>query len=367
MSDPVRDDPYDDYDFPEEERSYSAHIAPRRFYIFLETFLVMLISFLLWIGITNLVNLLPETGNPYQELFKFALSVIYLIIAVVLALTFVQFVFHKSSLPMKESAPPIKETFSLFTFKKFGKQLFYALLLLFLVYIPLDFLTYAIPGSLEFSQQSFGGTGVNIYLTFTNFGSFILYGTLLHLMVGFREELLFRGYVTMRSEKYVNPGSAVVMSSIFFGFSHFGYLIIGLFRGTVNLAQDFLPALLWTIGAFFVGSVSAVFILKKRMIWPIILAHALNNVISSSVLWLNGVHNVSFLDLSKWLYLPLIGVSIIVGIIFFREVKSGVKEYFGIFKSYKESIPEKKPRGKAVTADIIFGLIFWVIGFFVPA
>ena len=367
MSDPVRDDPYYDYDFPEEERSYSTHIAPRRFYIFLETFLVMLVSFLIWIGVSYLVDLIPETGNPYQNLFNYSLSVIYLIIAVILSLTFVQLVFHKSSLPMIKSAPPLKETVTLFTFKKFGKQLFYTLLLLFLVYIPLDFITYAIPGGLEFTQKSLGGSEVNVFLSFTNFGQFILYGTLLYLMVGFREELLYRGYMTIRSEKYVNPGSAVVMSSIFFGFSHLGYLIIGLYQGTVNLAQDLHPALIWTVGAFFVGSVSAVFILKKRMIWPIILAHTLNNVISSSVLWLNGVNNVNFWDIAKFLYLPLLGVSVLIVIIFFREVKSGVKAYFGIFKSYKEVIPERNPRGKAVIADIIFGLIFWAIGMAVPA
>ncbi len=366
MSDPIHDDPYDEYNFPEEERSYSRHIAPRRFYIFLETFLVMLISFLLWIGATYIIGLLPETSNPFRELFTYGFSVVYLIIAVILALTFVQSVFHKSSLPMVKSDPPLKETISLFTFKKFGMQLFYALLLLFLVYIPLDFITYTIPGSLEFSQKSLGNQGVNVYLSFTNFGPFVLYGILLHLMVGIREELFFRGYMTIRSEKYVNGGSAVVISSIFFGFSHLGYLVYGLMDGTVILAQDLLPAMLWTLGAFFVGSVSAVFIIKKRIIWPIILAHALNNVISSSVLWLNGVNNINFWDLAKWLYLPLLGVSLILATIFFREVKNGIKSYFGAFKSYKEAIPDSKPRGKAVLADIIFGLVFWALGLFVP-
>lgn len=356
--DPSSDDPYDDYNFPEEERSYSTHIAPRRFYVFLEVFMAMLFNFLIYyVGYGKLEDFIPE--SDYKELISMAASLVSMVISVSIALGFIQVVFYRNKMPLKEADPPYKETTSLFTFKNFEMQLFYTIMILFLVYVPLDFITYAIPGTLEFSSSSFSETA---YLNFTNFGLFILSAVFFHFMVGFREEFFFRGFHTIRSEKYLITGSSVVITSMYFGLSHFGYLINRLYEGTFKLSQDLHSTVIWTFGAFLVGSVSAVFILKKRMIWPIILAHFLNNVISITVLWLYSTQNVLFWDIVKLLYLPLLGVSLILGIIFFRETKTGVKTYFEAFKSYKTEIPDKKIRGKIIAADIIFGLVFWAVG-----
>jgi membrane protease YdiL (CAAX protease family) len=307
------------------------------------------------LGFSYITPLIPASN--YRGLLIYGGQLICLILSTVLALLFVTAVFYKNKIPMKEAAPPLKETTSLFSFNKFGNQIIFSLLLLFLVYIPLDFVTYAFPGGLDFSQRSLADSDINAYLSFTQFGPFILYGLVLHFMVGIREELFFRGFFTMRAEKYVIIGSTVVITSMYFGLSHLGYLFF-----SANPFQDLLPAILWTLGAFYVGSVSAVFILKRRLIWPVILAHFLNNVISSTVLWLNSVQNVTFFDLTKWLYIPLLTISIILAVIFFQEVKSGVKSYFGVFKSYKTEIPEKRTRSKIILADIVFGLLFWAVG-----
>ena len=125
-----------------------------------------------------------------------------------------------------------------------------------------------------------------------------------------------------------------------------------------------LPAFIWSLGGFLVGSVSTVFILKTRMIWPIIFAHTLNNVISSSVLWLTNVYSADFWEIAKILYLPLLGISVLLAAIFFRKVKNGVKSYFGAFKAYKTEIPDRTIRGKIITADIFFSLLFWAVGYF---
>ncbi len=360
MSDSLRDDPYYDDPFPDEERSYSSHIATRRFYVFLEVFLAMLVSLLISFGLTPLINLVPPSN--FRGLLVFGANLFSIIVSVVISLLFIQVVFYKNKMPLKEAEPPLKETTSLFTFKKFGMQLLSALLILFLVYIPLDFLTYSIPGLLDYSRRSLVETdptegGINAYLSFSQFGPFILYGVLLHFMVGFREELFFRGFHSLRSEKYLNFSSSVVITSMYFGLAHLGYI----FRSS-NIIQDLLPAFIWTLGGFFVGSVSAVFILRTKLIWPIIIAHFLNNVISSTVIWLNSVQNVNFWDLTKMLYLPLLAISVILAVLFFREVKTGVKSYFEAFKSYKTEIPDKNIRGKIIAADIIFGLVFCAVG-----
>jgi membrane protease YdiL (CAAX protease family) len=355
MSDPIHNDSYDDYDFPEEERSYSKHIAPRRFYVFLEVFMAMLINFLIYqVGYNYLDEYIPESN--YKELISYAANLISTAISILIALGFIKVVFYRNKMPLKEAAPPYKETSSLFTFKNFGMQIFYSMLILFFVYIPLDFISYSIPGSLEFTRKSFSET---TYINFTNFGFFILFALLMHLMVGIREEFFFRGFTTIRSEKYLITGSSVVISSMYFALSHFTYIFY-----STDVLHDLIPSLIWTLGAFYVGSVSAVFILKKRRIWPIILAHFLNNVISITVLWLNTTHGIYFWDIAKWLYSPLLGVSLILFILFFREVKTGIKSYFSVFHSYRDNIPDKNTRAKIIAADIIFGLLFWAAGMF---
>ncbi len=358
MSDPIRDDPYYEELYNIEKKSFSTHIAPRRFYVFLEVFMAMLFNFLIYqVGFAYLEDFIPDSN--YKGLIVFLANLISLGISVVIALGFIQLVFYKNKMPLKEAEPPLKETTSFFTFKKFGVQLLFALLILFLVYIPLDFLTYSIPGGLEYSQRSLTASSGSEYINFTNFGLFILNATLLHFMVGIREEQFFRGFHTMRSEKYLNPGSSVVITSIYFAMSHFTYIFY-----SSNVLLDILPAIIWTLGAFYVGSVSSVFIIKKRMIWPIIIAHFLNNVISVTVLWLYTTQNIVFWDLAKIIYLPLLGITLILAIVFFKEVKSGVKAFFNTFKSYKTELPDKKTRGNVIVADIIFGLVFWAIGMF---
>ncbi|MBN2154760.1 MAG: CPBP family intramembrane metalloprotease [Candidatus Lokiarchaeota archaeon] len=346
---------------PESPADYSTHIVTRRFYVLLEVFMLMLLNFLIIIGLQYLIRLIPiSESNPYQGLMLYGTNLLSVLIATILSLIFVQLVFYKSKLPLLNPEPPLKETYSLFTFKNFGTQLLFTFLLLFLVYIPLDFLTYSLPGGLDYSKRSLNtNPDVNAYLNFPSFVTFIIYSIFLHLMVGIREETFFRGYLTVRAEKYLNPSSSILISSLYFGLSHFAYLFT-----SENLVIDILPAIVWSLGGFLVGSISATFLLKNRMIWPIILAHTLNNVISSSALWLYSTQNFTLWNLAKLVYFPLIGVSVILAALFFRELRTGIKSYLGFFKSYKIILPEPYIRRKIILADIFFGLLFWAIGIF---
>ena len=124
MSDPAHNDPYDDFDFPEEERSYSKHIAPRRFYVFLEVFMAMLFNFLIYrVGYFYIDKyFIPESN--YTELISYAANLVSTVISILIALGFIHLVFYKNKMPLKVAEPPYKETASLFTFKKFGIQMF---------------------------------------------------------------------------------------------------------------------------------------------------------------------------------------------------------------------------------------------------
>jgi hypothetical protein len=181
-------------------------------------------------------------------------------------------------------------------------------------------------------------------------------------MVGIREELNYRGFISVRGEKYLNLGSSIVISSLFFAMSHFSYYV----RLPISqLLPNIIPALIWSIASFIVGSVSAVFILKHRMLWPIIIAHMFNNIISGTVLWLYSTYGLSFWFIVRFIYFPLLGISLLLGIIFFKEVKSGLKDYYTAFKDYKNKVTDKSARKSAIVLDIFFALILWVLSIFI--
>ena len=86
------------------------------------------------------------------------------------------------------------------------------------------------------------------------------------LSIGFGEELLFRGYLISRWKRI--SGSAwqgVLISMLLFGINH-------AYQG-----------LLGVIGTGVLGLVYALFFMRYRRLWPLVLAHALTDFISLSV------------------------------------------------------------------------------------
>ncbi len=97
---------------------------------------------------------------------------------------------------------------------------------------------------------------------------------LLHIIsmccVGFMEELLFRGFL-FRTMAKDSMKSAVIVSSITFGFGH----IVNLLNGAA-----FIPTLLQLCYAASIGFMLVAFLCKGKSIWPCIIFHAAFNIMS---------------------------------------------------------------------------------------
>ena len=93
MSDSLSDDSYYEDSFPEEERSFSTRIVTRRFYVFLEVFMAMLVNYLLNLGFFYLNKLIPASN--YRGLLIFCTSLVSIILSVVISLLFIKAVFYK--------------------------------------------------------------------------------------------------------------------------------------------------------------------------------------------------------------------------------------------------------------------------------
>ena len=74
--------------------------------------------------------------------------------------------------------------------------------------------------------------------------------------------------------------SAIMMASFYFGLNHFAY-----FLNPVSQNYPFWFPFLWFLQTFIVGIILGIFIVKKRWIFPVILAHALNNIVSAHAVW----------------------------------------------------------------------------------
>jgi membrane protease YdiL (CAAX protease family) len=94
-----------------------------------------------------------------------------------------------------------------------------------------------------------------------------LFLTLMELVVGFSEELVFRGFIL----RALLPGGmtrAVLVSSALFGLVHLGNIVYGA-SVAVTLFQ--------VVGVFAFGVGMAAIVLRGGAFWPAILIHALSN------------------------------------------------------------------------------------------
>ncbi|OLS11958.1 MAG: hypothetical protein RBG13Loki_4430 [Promethearchaeota archaeon CR_4] len=240
-------------------------------------------------------------------------------------------------------------------------QLKHALLMWLLVFVPLDLLSYLIPGMLDFQTRSLiippaeSDPGQGLYFSVSIFGIFLGLSILVHLFVATREEIMFRGVMQFWGQKNVGFTSSVVISALAFGLSHFSYWFSPLGQSDPIF---FYFALWWGAAGLFVGFMLGFYLRTTGRILPMILAHWWNNVVSTIAVWMyvsnnNAISTMSYLG---WvLYLPLIVCGLVLAILWWSTILKAGKLVKKEVKSYLN-----QPRYE-IFFDIIFGLGFWVV------
>lgn len=345
-----------------ESNSIKSQLSAKTFYI-LDILIVLVINFLVFnlIGIFIPGELIEGENGP---IIIYSIKLISILAGTFIGLFVIQKVFYDKNQPSgtkTKSYSVITEITSLFRISKknIKHQIIHTLLLLFLIYIPLDLLAYIIPGMLKFSADSLLSSPLNQYIANPNFFIFFGFSVFVHLTVAFGEELFFRGVSVTRGKNRFGKMPSVMVSSIAFGLFHFAYIF-----GSDDIASDFIPALIWGLTAFLIGSISALYLIKTRFILPLIFCHAINNIISSIALWRFQTQGSTVLNLSVTLYLPFLIVSIILAIIFKSKIKFGLSSYSNFFQTYSKSLGNKnKDKIVMFFIDIGIAFLFWVIGY----
>ncbi len=93
------------------------------------------------------------------------------------------------------------------------------------------------------------------------------------LLVGFLEEIIFRGFLFVEMAKD-NVKAAIVVSSVTFGIGH----IVNLFNGS---GADLFSNMLQVIYAIAAGFLFTIIFLKTKSLWPCIITHSVLNASSA--------------------------------------------------------------------------------------
>lgn len=248
------------------------------------------------------------------------------------------------------------EVLSGFTFRNWFSQLRAMAILICIIYIPLDFFSYAIPplfglNILEYSSQSLLESSYNTYLLW-DLPLMVFSALFVHFMVAVREEIFFRHYLIGFGKPHLTPPTAFLYSAFIFGLAHLSYLFL-----PTNQDFSILYPFWWALNATFIGLVSGFYFRKTGYILPIIGAHWVNNVISSLVIrqYMDGL---SFWDVSfLYCYMPIIIIGCILFVFNFQRIKNYIIKFFEDLRKYWLSLSSKW----LVLIDLGFVTVLWFI------
>ena len=340
-------------------------IFKHRLYFFLEVLTIYLGIFIFFLVLLIIPNLIVDaTSRAYEPLY-FLFRALLIVAAIPTFLFVSNFAFEpqKKELIIKEDINSSKKFLALFSIseKNYKYQLLYGILLLFLVFIPLDFFTYLfLPDLLEYSTIALNTPGsLNSYLFEENYGIFIISVIIIQVSVSIYEESRDRGFLANRGSDYIPIMSAVIISSFSFGLGHFNYMFTPY---TIDL--PIIYPLIWFLQTFFVGIILAMIVIRKRWLFPAIFAHAVNNIITLQAVW-NYLQGNDFFPIALFLYCPLLIISIILLILQFPRIKEGLSIGFKEFGSYfKNNIRIKETSSHKIVrilADFLFGGIIFLV------
>jgi len=340
-------------------------ILEERLYFFIEVVIVFfgLFCFLLIpLGIYSLIT--SENGIFLGPLFYF-LKAIVLIAALPLMLYISNYLMELQEDDKTEGKiiNPSWSHIKLFSINRSNAkyQILYGFLLLFLLFIPLDCITYILlPEMLGYQGEALTSNQSNVYLT-ESYGIFIISVIIIQFSVAFYEETLTRGFVTKRGADHINKASAVIISSLYFGLMHFAYIL-----NPISRSYSFWFPIIWFLQAFFVGMILSLFIVKKKWVLPLIIAHAINNIVSAHAVW-NYLQGADFFFVFLSLYLPLLVISILLLAWQFSRVKesvlNGLKELKKFFEKDDKNQQSTGDIYFRILIDLLLGLIIFGLGF----
>ncbi|MHA1720473.1 MAG: lysostaphin resistance A-like protein [Promethearchaeota archaeon] len=253
----------------------------------------------------------------------------------------------------------INDLFYGFTLKNFGSQLKTALIFICIIYIPLDALSYIVPlmfklDVLDYEAKILISSDLGKYLLF-DMNLMIIATVIVHFFVALREEFVFRGFYITMGESKINKSTAFIYSALLFSLAHLSYI----FPTSENGDSIFFP-FWWAFNALIIGITSAYYFVTKKRLWPLIISHWVNNIISALILRRNFDGYLFWKDNFMKIYLPIIIIGVFLLIIYRKSLSRHTKQLFSLFKRYFTETQNKAYFG----IDLSIIIILWLITIF---
>ena len=333
-------------------------IASKRFkFLFYEVVPIFLIIFMFLILEWTLLPLIVSQTSALFGMLFYLIRALVILLAIILVL-FISNRFKTKNSPQveKELAPHLGyiKLYSM-TKKNYKYQLLYGFLLLFLILIPLEFLiSITLPDSIPYVAVSVE----NAILLIDNVALFLLFSVVIQLSLSFSEESIFRGLITKRGSEYFNKISAVMIAT-------FSFTFIDFFINPFIFTVSYYFGVLWFIKSFIVGLVLSLTIIRRKWLFPMIIAKTFDSIISSLIIW-DYLRGGNFIQLLIFIYFPLLIISLILLILQRSRVKESLKLGTKMIKSYyrndikiEESSGDKLFR---ILFDIFLAFLLFLFG-----
>ena len=316
------------------------------FYEIVPIYIVIFVFLILeWILLPLIVN---QTTALYGMLF-------YLIRALAIFLVVILFLFVSNKFKTKSSQHPKVELalhlgyLKLFkmTRKNYVYQLLYSCLLLFLILIPIEFaFSFFLQETISYRAVSLIFKRENSFLILSDITAFLFFSIVIQLSLTFSEETIFRGFITKRGSEYFNKISAVMISTFSFTFVEF-------FLNPFIFTVSYYFGVMWFIRSFVIGLVFSLTIIRRKWLFPLIVAKTFDSIITSVIIW-DFLRGGNFTQLLVFIYIPLLIISLILLILQRSRVKESLKIGVKMIKSYsRNDVTSNESSG-----DKIFRILF---------
>ncbi len=350
-------------------RNRKKEIAKDRFrFFYQEVVWGFIIIFLFLLVPSILLPSIMDTASPLYGVILYLSRAILVIIGIPLLFPLSNLIFEpqKRKVIIEEDVSPAKGHLKLFkmTKKNYKYQILYGILIFFLVFLPIDFFTYLlIPGMLEYQSVSIIYNTADVYLLSSNYLIFLISAIVIQFSVAIAEETISRGLLTKRGSEHYSRMSAVMISALYWGFGHLAY-----FFDLESRSYPIWYPFIWFLEAFIIGIVLSLLVLRRKWLFPVIIAHALNNIISAHAIW-SFSQGISFSIVGLYLYYPLLIIGCILFVWFYTQIKEGLTIGVGMLKNYFKR--EKKMEATIgdtifrVFFDIVMGFLIFIMGFII--
>lgn len=226
------------------------------------------------------------------------------------------------------------------------------LLLLFCALVPLDALSYFMPGLLDYISN----TDVGKFFDGFTLETFLTIGIVYNLITGVKEEFVFRGYFLQRCKEHGTRHSAWILSSLFFAVLHVDLLAI----------IDYpVGPIAWFGTAFLAGLLFSGYALNANRLLPLVLAHGFGNFISAGAIWAwhatGGFLATGLVQFLLAYYVPMIVAGIVLAIVFRKIIRRAFAAASRLSRALVKRGSARDALVMAITLFLLWGTSFILI------